>query len=411
MLPVISRSQLGITPERRLPSWAALERCPLHLLGALYALGLPFVSNDEHLAIWCYQSSPSIDALWRFVYEQLQEDIHQPQLSVVQATLLYLHKEPQSENRYAISDTPFTWSWTGKLVGLTMSLALNTESSMWAIPSWEKRLRKRLWWAVYVEDKWRSLLMGRPPYIHNQEWDIEELETIHFAFSSSELPGDDQIPFRRIVELARIAQTVQETFYSLRASQQLSTDLTASVQAARPVLEKLNHWRSSLADQKFREDNDSSGGSARSYSSVFFGHYILIVYVYRALFRPMVESNIPPHIIDLEEPVIDNPLVFDDLNWDAPILDSITPLPALDTNADSQSEIVEDITRAANECAVGMINLVRRFSFADFGSFWYSCKYFHFISASRNNAGALNCRLGTYTHLIPRVPNRLRCDF
>lgn len=375
MLPVISRSQLGITPERSLPSYSALERCPLHLLGALYALALPFASDDEHLAIWYYQTSPSIESLWRLVFEELQEAIHQPQLSVVQATLLYLHKEPRNDNRYALSDTPFTWAWTGKLVGLAMSLALNTESSMWAVPSWEKRLRKRVWWAVYAEDKWRSLLMGRPPYIHSQEWDVEELEAMHFAFSSSEVPGDEKIPFRRFVELARIAETVQETLYSLRASQQLSTDMTASVQAARPLLEKLNHWRSSLADQKSRSNDDLAGGSTKHHSSILFAHCVLIIYVYRALFRPMVESTIPPHIIDLEEPVIDNSLVFGDLDWDAPVLENMMPFPALDSAAESQAELIEEITRAANDCAMGTVNLVRHFSVVDFSSFWYSCMY------------------------------------
>ncbi|KAM0721592.1 hypothetical protein Q7P37_002517 [Cladosporium fusiforme] len=372
MLPVISRSQLGITPGRSLPSWPALERYPLHLLGALYALALPFASDDEHLAIWSCQTSPSIDVLWRLVYEELQDAVHQPQLSTVQATLLYLHRTPQNESRYALSDTPFTWAWTGKLVGLATSLALNTEASMWAIPNWEKRLRKRLWWAVYAEDKWRSLLMGRPPYIHQQEWDVEELEAIHFAFSSSELVRDEQVPFRRFVELARIAEAVQETFYSLRASQNLSTDLTASVQAARLLLERLNHWRSSFTEQKVRTDDDSAAGSTKHHSSILFGHCILIVYVYRALLRPMVESTIPPHIIDLEEPIIDNSLAFDDFSWDAPDLESIMPFPVLDSTADSQAEIVEDITRAANECAMGMVNLVRRFSLGDFSSFWYS---------------------------------------
>lgn len=394
MLPVISRSRLGITPERSLPSWTAIERCPLHLLGALYALALPFASNDEHLDVWFCQANPSTDALWRLVYDQLQEEIHQPQLSVLQAALLYLHKAPQNDVRYALSDTPFTWAWIGKIVGLATSLSLNTESSMFAIPSWEKRLRKRVWWAVYAEDKWRSLLMGRPPYIHHQEWDVEELEPFHFTFSSSELPGTGHNPFQRFVELARIAETVQEIFYSLRASQQLSIDLTASVQAARPVLERLNQWRSSLAYQRNGAEGDPSSSNTRHQSSILFGHHILIMYVYRALFRPMVESTIPPHIIDLEEPIINDSLAFDGLRWDVPSLETIIPFPALDTTADSQAEIVEDITRAANECAVGMINLVRRFSLADYSSFWYSCKY-HTLRGQRCTVD-ISVRVSTY---------------
>jgi hypothetical protein len=221
MLPIISRSQLGISSTSRLPPRSALERVPLHLLAAIYASALRFVADDEHLSVWHSQTSPSTEAIWRLVYEELQEDVHQSQLSVVQAALLYLHKDPSDDGRHTLSDTPFVWSWVGKVVGLTTALGIHTECSMWAIPSWEKRLRKRIWWAVYAEDKWRSLLMGRPPYIHPQEWDIEDLDTSDFRSSSPDKPDAGTNLFRNFVSLTRIAESVQTTFYSLRAAQRL----------------------------------------------------------------------------------------------------------------------------------------------------------------------------------------------
>ena len=380
MLPVVSRFQLGITPTNRVPPTAALERCPLHLLGAMYALALRFVSHDEHCAVWHAQTSLSADTLWRFVYEELQEQIHQPEMSVVQATLLYLHKEPADEKRNSLADTPFTWSWTGKLVGLTTSLALNTECSMWAIPSWEKRLRRRLWWAVYAEDKWRSLLMGRPPYIHSEEWDIEELDSSHFGTTSADLPQKEHIPFQSFIALTQIAESVQETFYSLRASQRLSVDMGTSIQVARPLLERLEAWRTSLAEFGHLpgEPSDAFSGNAGARSSLHFAYHLLVIYVYRALFRPMVQSMTPPHVIDLEEPIVfDSSLDLADFNWGTPGLASTTPFPAPDAANDSRTEVVEDITRAAAECAAGIINRVRRLSFGDLSSFWQSCK-FHF---------------------------------
>lgn len=375
MLPVISRSQLGITPTNPLPSWAALQRCPLHLLGAIYALALRFVSEDDYLAVWSSQTSPSSGVMWRLVYEQLQEEVHRPQLAVLQATLLYLHKEPGDEREYSLSDTPFVWSWVGKLVGLTMSLGVQTECSMWAIPAWEKRLRKRLWWAVYAEDKWRSLLMGRPPYIHSQEWDIEDLDVSHFALGSSNATGEGGAGFRSFIALTRIAESIQQSLYSLRASQRLSTDLTASVQTARPLLARLNVWRSTLADSVRLADGHHLSHGTGTQSSIHFAYYILVIYVYRALFRPMVPSNIPPHIIDLEEPIMDDPIDLPEFNWDAAAMANDVPFPALDSPSDSQMEVIEDITRAANECAAGMMNLVGHFSFRDLSRFWYSCKY------------------------------------
>lgn len=402
MLPVISRTQLGMSSKDPLPSVSALEHCPLHLLGAIYALALRFVQNDEHLAVWQSQTSPSADVIWRFVYEQLQEEIYLPRLSVLQAALLYLHKEPADEQRYALSDTPFTWSWVGTIVGLATSLSLQTESSMFAIPSWEKRLRKRLWWAVLTEDKWRALLLGRPPYIHRQEWDVEELEPAHFASSSVYGQDSDHVPFIFFSRLTVIAESVQGTLYSLRASQMLCTDMDASVAAARPLLEELNAWRASLPDFRRTSQSNSWNANAGAQSSLQFSYYLLVIYVYRALLRPMVQSNIPPHIIDLEEPiVVDTTLNFDDFNWEVPALANVTPLPTLDTSAETHAEMAEDIVRAANECAAGMINLTRRLSFSDLSSFWHSCKSIISTISMKQ----------PLSHDMNRVPCRLCIDF
>lgn len=347
----------------------------------MYASALRFVSDDEHLSVWHAQTSPSTDALWRLVYEELQEDVHHSQLSVVQATLLYLHKDPSDDGRNTLSDTPFVWSWVGKLVGLTTALGLHTECSMWAIPSWEKRLRKRIWWAVYAEDKWRALLMGRPPYIHQQEWDIENLEPSDFGPSSLRSSDDQNNPFQNFVGLTRIAESVQETFYSLRAAQKLSVDMAASIQAARPILQRLEVWRSSLVESAPRTGETSGVENTTPPYSIRFAYHVLVIYIYRALFRPMIQPSTPPHIIDLEEPIaLDSTLNFDDFDapgfsWDAPGLVNMTPFPTLDAVTDSQVEIVEDVAKAAIECAAGVINLARRLSFSDLNSFWPSCKY------------------------------------
>lgn len=216
-LPVISRSQLGLTTTSyQLPEGEALAKVPVHLLAAVYASAFPFASHDDYLCVLnTYHNSP-VQRLWRMVYELVTEEIHSPRLAVLQAALLYLHQQPMDETRYRTADTPFTWSFVGQIVGLACSLGVHIECRMWGIPAWEKRLRRRLWWAVYAEDKWRSLLMGRPPYIHSAEWDVSELDEGDFLIgprqSFSTLSCDTEIPFRYLVNLARIAQDIQETF-------------------------------------------------------------------------------------------------------------------------------------------------------------------------------------------------------
>ncbi|GMF72115.1 unnamed protein product [Aspergillus oryzae] len=160
-----------------------------------------------------------VSLLWRMAYELISEEIHTPHLAVLQTALLYLHR-PLDEARASIADTPFVWSFVGTIVGLAESLGLHIECRMWGIPAWEKRLRRRLWWAIYAEDKWRSLLMGRPPYIHRSEWDVSELDGADFLYhtrgASSSSSGvhqpQDPVPFRYLVDLSGIAEQIYESF-------------------------------------------------------------------------------------------------------------------------------------------------------------------------------------------------------
>lgn len=219
-LPLLSRSHMGLTPTCWTPQPWVLERTPVHLLAAIYASALPFAAHDDYLCVLQTYSAPPAHRLWRLVYELVAEEIHTPHLAVLQAAVLYLHR-PLDDAQASRAGTPFVWSWVGSLVGLAESLGLHIECRMWGIPAWEKRLRRRLWWAVYAEDKWRSLLLGRPPYIHAGEWDVAELDDADFLYhargaasaASAGMAGtSDPVPFRYLVDLSAIAEQIYSSF-------------------------------------------------------------------------------------------------------------------------------------------------------------------------------------------------------
>ncbi|KAJ5751212.1 hypothetical protein N7533_008240 [Penicillium manginii] len=385
-LPVISRSQLGLTtPSYQLPELSVLAKVPIHLLAAIYASAFPFVAHDDYLCVLnTYHSSP-VQRLWRMVYELVSEEIHTPRLAVLQAALLYLHQQPTDEARYTTADTPFLWSFVGQIVGLACSLGVHIECRMWGIPAWEKRLRRRLWWAVFAEDKWRSLLMGRPPYIHPAEWDVSELDEGDFlvgprqGFSTSSC--DTEIPFRYLVNLARIAEEIHETFYTLRASQILNANFDASADLGRDLLEKLNTWYSTLPET-FRLPNWSKSvhGQAPYPTSIHFAYLLLAVYVYRAMLRPMARSSDPPMIFDLEEMAATSPLPVDDPTLDFADASGIESFPELSmSDVSGTSEIT---LHAAEKCATILVNFTRRLTPSDFTGFWYSWSRIGFATVS-----------------------------
>ncbi|KAJ5688521.1 hypothetical protein N7462_002913 [Penicillium macrosclerotiorum] len=375
-LPVISRSQLGLTSAScQLPELVALAKVPVHLLAAIYASAFSFIAHDDYLCVLStYHTSPT-QKLWRMVYELISEEIHSPRLAVLQAALLYLHQHLMDDARYTTADTPFLWSFVGQVVGLACSLGVHIECRMWGIPAWEKRLRRRLWWAVYAEDKWRSLLMGRPPYIHSAEWDVSELDEGDFLVGPrqgfSTCSCDTEIPFRYLVNLARIAQEIHETFYTLRASQVLSVDCNSSAEFGRMLLEKLNEWYSSLPES-FRLPNWSKSvqGLAPYPTSIHFAYLLLVVYVYRAMLRPLARSSSPPMIFDLEEMPTGSPLPMDDPVLDFSDVCAIENLSEISTSDPSGTS--EVTLHAAEKCASIMVNFTRRLTPSDFTGFWYS---------------------------------------
>lgn len=165
-----------------------MREIPSHLLAAVYASSHVFARHDPVLCVSSnYQNLPT-EKLWRLAYEGIYDDIHRAQLATLQTVLLYLQKPPL-EGVTALADTPFHRSWISLLACLATTLGLNLDCRCWPIPLWERRLRRRLWWAVYTETTWHSLLMGLPHPIGDEEWDVSPLDESDFVIDHLVLPN------------------------------------------------------------------------------------------------------------------------------------------------------------------------------------------------------------------------------
>jgi hypothetical protein len=150
------------------------------------------------------------------------ENMHRPKLAVVQAAVLYMHRVPKGRMQ-ALTDGPTIWSFWASTVGLATSLGLHLDCRRWGIPAWEKRLRRRLWWAIFVEDTWRSFLSGRPPTICAEEFDLTELDETDFVHNMAPVPGSGKTPlsststsrpfiFPHIVQLTLLVSDIYQAF-------------------------------------------------------------------------------------------------------------------------------------------------------------------------------------------------------
>lgn len=213
ILPILSRTQLGIGRSQGIPEPQVLERIPAHLLAAIYGIAFSFALEDDYLSLAIAHEQAPIAQLWAMVHRVIMERNSPPRLSVLQAAILYAHRQmPDSQSNY-VAEATSTWSLMGMMVGLAHSLGLNLECRRFGLPTHEKRIRRRVWWTLYNEDKWLSLLFGRPPYIHPSEWDVSKLDESDFVTIGAVDSAPDEaqsIFFQRAIDLAFIAESVQD---------------------------------------------------------------------------------------------------------------------------------------------------------------------------------------------------------
>jgi len=219
------------------------------LVAGMYILALNWWSHDPELS---QHQRPDIGALDTIASKTLAAAMQRPKLSTVQAGLLLLQR-PEADS----------WSLTTQLVAIGQELGLHLDSSAWSIPLWERGLRKRIAWALYMQDKWSSLIHGRPSHIFGANWAVkamsdddvteEALVNPNFAAETEEEKAESekgQILFAQMISLTGIMAEIMDTFYTQVAIQDFANAGKNStrliLERAKPVQIKLKEWFSKL---------------------------------------------------------------------------------------------------------------------------------------------------------------------
>ncbi|KAK2025841.1 fungal-specific transcription factor domain-containing protein [Colletotrichum zoysiae] len=241
--PILSKEQMVQETDTKQPS------LPTCLLAAIYGHALPFCVFDDKLCV-DVDTLPSADRLFKLAWMAALSLFHTPSLAVVQTMLLMIQRRPTNKH---VADTPFKWVMLADTVALAQCLGLNLDPTDWSIPSWERRLRRRLAWAVIVQDQWLSLNFGRSSHIQECDWDVSSLRADDFESISE--ASDDTPAFNHFLHLASLTEIVskiQRHMFSVKATRVLSKSLDATFEVARPLRMELAQWlqdRPDVADQ------------------------------------------------------------------------------------------------------------------------------------------------------------------
>jgi hypothetical protein len=111
-------------------------------LGGVYLLALDWWNWDPFLSA---QERPNMNLLETYVRKGLHDVMSRPKLSALQGGMLLLQHRPFGDD---------TWALSAQLVATMQELGVHIDCDSWRIPAWEKSLRKRLAWSIYIVDKW-----------------------------------------------------------------------------------------------------------------------------------------------------------------------------------------------------------------------------------------------------------------
>ena len=171
----------------------------------------------------------------------LADSLNKPTLSTIQAGLLLMQR---SEIDSKTLNT--------QLVSAIFELGLHLDCSSWTLSDDERGLRKRLAWAVYMQDQWCSLVHGRPSLISKANWAVQDLYDEDFGLmqDDSDATLDErkrgQECFCEMVDLTKILSSILEAFYTQMAMQEYDAagenGTRLILERAKPIQMRLKEW-------------------------------------------------------------------------------------------------------------------------------------------------------------------------
>ncbi|KAH9826589.1 Fungal specific transcription factor domain [Teratosphaeria destructans] len=283
-----------------------LSSIPTCILAAMYGHAIPFYAWDEKLCVEVY-TPPDADALFKIAWQAVQVTFHTPNLATLQTLLLLVQRRPTNKH---VSDTPMKWTMMTTAVSIAQALGLNRDPTEWPLPAWEIKVRKRLAWATWVQDKWLSLNFGRSSHIQADDWDVPPLTEDDFSDWDREDPeGFGGLHFIKLCRLTMIVDDMLRNLFSLRATKRLQSSLDATLDVAKPLRIRLTEWHQSLpigllpqplalvaspdsgiATGRGRSQSLQFGGSAKhdlnGHGSLHLAYITAKIELFRAMLRP-----------------------------------------------------------------------------------------------------------------------------
>uniref|UniRef100_A0A093VTK3 Transcriptional activator protein DAL81 n=1 Tax=Talaromyces marneffei PM1 TaxID=1077442 RepID=A0A093VTK3_TALMA len=284
------------------------------LLAAVYTLTLKYLEFEPAARS---ARKPDVKRMEDTAMKLLTESLPHADITTIQAGMLIMQRSSLN-----------TSSLNGQLVTAAFELGLHQDCFNWKIPLAERGLRRRMAWALHTQDKWCSLVHGRPSHMSAANWTVRDLVEDDFigAFSSTSPAnkrldtestdgnglGHGPLLFCQHVALTAILAEILDTFYTLRAAEQFAAagnnKTRYILEKAKPVQIRLKDWfarlptgmkmdstASTSAEILFDEVTEESASNGALHVAYFATEITLHRCIIRSL-NPTTADNYLSHI-------------------------------------------------------------------------------------------------------------------
>ncbi|OQU94945.1 Fungal specific transcription factor domain-containing protein isoform 1 [Cladophialophora immunda] len=281
--PILTRQQI-FTQEKLQPSVSP------SLLAALSATAIPFSIYDDKL---CVEGSrlPSSTDLLKISLRALAAEVQSPRLETVQTLLLLLQRHPTGD---PLAEEPLNWNLCAQMTSTAQTIGLNHDPMSWtSLPLWERRLRKLIWWAVWVCEKWTAFGQGMPSHLHDRDCTCQPLTEADLADLGTDAATTPNY-FLHFVQLTTILDRLMNSFFTAQATLRLANDVQGAIDAAKVIRAQLKEWHDALpaalqthAQSDKRDPATVPRQDLDGQSSLRLAYVVAQLAVFRALLRPV----------------------------------------------------------------------------------------------------------------------------
>lgn len=216
-------------------------------------------------------------------WNMLMDQIHAPDLATLKSLILFYHllgfkKDAQSN--------VFEKAVLSNMVTMAYALGLHLDCTDWNIPKYEKNLRMRLWWVVYLMEKWGSFVAGSPSLINDSEFSVTMPKDFQSMFDDVNDYLNNEKGYIKSFEMAlKLTFILNGIWVGLFSVGSLSKPKDVVLATCEKIEGELQRWRTDYFSAL-------TGGLGNSSSySLTLSCFILDITLFRARFRVLGISS------------------------------------------------------------------------------------------------------------------------